>query len=772
MRFLVTIVMAAVLAVAEPAVSTEIISFKGASLIDYLNTINEQGLKVIYSTDLVKEEYRLNEEPNTGDPEASLTAVLSAFGLGIRDGPGDSLLVVRATVTQQPLQPKLEDVALPEIVVSSSLHRLENISTDTHAYLDRELATAVPGTAEEMVRITNRIPGTASGGISTRNHVRGGEPNEVLFLFDGLRMYEPFHMKDFQSIATTVNSRAIAGIDFYTGAYPARFGDRMSGVMSMSLREPEKRRATELALSFFNASLLSIGRFGNQQQGDWLVTARRGNLDLVFDIIDPEFGSPKYDDILAHGGWEFGPRSVFSANYLLSHDRITLNDAGRGEIATASYTNEVAWVKWIADWNGALGSETILSSSKINDRRSGELDLPGVVAGVLDDRREFEIVGLKQDWTYSSSERWMLRFGLDAKHLDGSYRFSSTQFVASPFDTLFDNQPLTIRNSELVADGAQFAGYAELRWQLMGRLALDMGLRWDHQGYTVGESDEQTSPRIGVLYQLGSKTEIRLGWGQFSQAQEVNELQLADGIEDYFPAQRAEHFIANLQHRFDDGIKLDLSLYRKSFRKLRPRFENAFNSLTLLPEIQFDRVQINGDSANSRGAEILLSQQSNDTNLGWWLGYAWAEVYDSTASGRILRSWDQTHAGKAGLSWRWRQWNFSIAGEIHSGWPKTELLADYLPAPGTTEQLVLTTTPLNSDRYSLYHTLDARISRDFNVRRGTLSVSLDITNTFNQKNACCTEYSVDTGAGDAIELVSKEAYWLPLLPSLGVVWRF
>ena len=98
----------------------------------------------------------------------------------------------------------------------------------------------IPTTAEEAVRLTNRLPGTANGGVSSRNHIRGGEVNEVLFLLDVLSFHTRCPSKQEQAIATIVNSGAIGGMDFYTGAYPAHFGDRMSGVLSIELREPEK----------------------------------------------------------------------------------------------------------------------------------------------------------------------------------------------------------------------------------------------------------------------------------------------------------------------------------------------------------------------------------------------------------------------------------------------------------------------------------------------------------------------------------------------------
>jgi outer membrane receptor protein involved in Fe transport len=432
-----------------------------------------------------------------------------------------------------------------------------------------------------------------------------------------------------------------------------------------------------------------------------------------------------------------------------------LADIDRGESASATYENRVLWLKWRADWSERLRSETVVSVSAISNRRAGTLNLPQIVSGSLDESREFDALGLKQDWTFVPSQNWMFSFGVEGKHQDADYNFSSTKIVAAPFDQILDNVPLEIRRFDLVPEGAQYSAYLEARWQLRQNLIVDAGLRWDQQSYTTAENDAQSSPRLGVLYRAGERTELRLGWGQFSQAQEINELQVSDGVGTFFGAQRAEHVVANLKHQFANDINIDVSYYRKSFRTVRPRFENAFNSLTLLPELQFDRYRIDPISAEATGAELMLSEGDAGQQLFWWFGYAWSEVRDKTLDRKIPRSWDQTHTVKAGLSWRWRRWDLSAAGELHTGWPKTEL--------GDLD--------LNSAQYSIFHTLDTRISREFDVRRGDLTVFLEVSNLYDRDNPCCTEYSVITTATGP-ELVGKEAHWLPLVPSLGVVWRF
>ncbi len=49
----------------------------------------------------------------------------------------------------------------------------------------------------------------------------------------------------------------------------------------------------------------------------------------------------------------------------------------------------------------------------------------------------------------------------------------------------------------------------------------------------MAKDDEQVSPRLSVLYLINSRSELRVGWGQFSQAQESNELQVSDGVDTF-----------------------------------------------------------------------------------------------------------------------------------------------------------------------------------------------------------------------------------------------
>ena len=752
-------------------------SWLGESLRAYIDYLRDGGLRVVYSTDLVRDEYRIAREPTGNDAEAALRSAVEPFGLAVTAGPAGSLLITedpapRAVRPESADTPTVEPAPepLPEIIVTSSLYNIRYEHAGSYSFLDRDLGTRMPNLGDEAVRAIARLPGTSSDGVSTRHHVRGGVQNEQLFLLDGLRLYEPYHLKDFHSVATIVDQNVISGIDFYSAGYPARYGDRMSGVVEIRLREPPEQTETELGVSFFNTWALSRGRFGGEDDGDWLLSARRGNLDLLVDAVEPDYGSPRYVDYLAHVGWQQG-RHYLSANGLHSYDKISIADSGDREHADARYKNDVLWLKAESEWSDSIDSTTIVSATEIENQRLGITDKPGVISGFVDSDQEFRSLALEQDWALAFSDDWLAAAGFELKRLEARYRYESSVVVAPPFDRIFDNRPATVRAVEAAPRGSQYAAYTELRMRLGDRLTLDAGLRWDQQTYTTARDDEQVSPRLNLLYRMGGATDLRLALGEYYQAQEINELQVSDGVLDFYPAQRAQHLVASFEHGFESGMELRIEAYRKKYRSLMPRFENLLDPLVLIPELQIDRVAVVADSAVSEGVELSLTG-AGANDLSWWASYTWSRTEDTVEGASIPRGWDQTHAVNAGFSMDWNAWSFSAAAIVHSGWPKTVLHAGMVDDPGGSTSLAVFPGPRNSRRHDWFGSLDARVSRSFGLPRGELTLFFEVTNLTNRENPCCTEYSVTLDQGGNPVLQADESAWLPIVPSLGVVWRF
>jgi hypothetical protein len=501
-------------------------------------------------------------------------------------------------------------------------------------------------------------------------------------------------------------------------------------------------------------------------------SARRGNLDLV---INPDFGSPSYYDVFGDYTWDLTPNASLSVNALYADDSIELileSEPDELERVVSNTQNSQFWVALDNRWSEQLASKTVLSLLAFDNKRVGALnDEEKIVATVTDKRRvrQFEF---RQDFAYTSKGQHRLQWGLNVKYADADYVYRNMADYFGLQALYLGQEESSSLDLTASPTGAAYALYFADRWKASANTIVEWGLRWDDQTYTDVSSDAQLSPRLSVMRSLGENTDLRFSWGRYHQSQEINELQIEDGITSFWPAQRADHFIAGIQHNFAAKYSLRAEVFYKDIQQVRPRFENLFDPLGLIPEVQPDRVRLDPRSARSQGLEFTLEHA--DGPMHWWATYVLSEATDRIEGRNELRSWDQRHALQGGISWSGSDWDFALAANLHSGWPLTELylVEDGVDAGGDPE-FVAIPGRRNSDRHPTFASLDFRIARTWQLRRGSLMAFLEVSNFTNRRNQCCLDFDLeeneDTGE---LEFERGLDYWMPLLPAVGILWTF
>jgi outer membrane receptor protein involved in Fe transport len=301
---------------------------------------------------------------------------------------------------------------------------------------------------------------------------------------------------------------------------------------------------------------------------------------------------------------------------------------------------------------------------------------------------------------------------------------------------------------------------------------FEWGLRWDDQTYTDAPSDSQLSPRFSLMYGITPKTEFRFSWGRYHQAQGVNELQIEDGILNFWPAQQADHLIAGIRTLIKDNYSLRVEAFFKEMSDVRPRFENLYNPLGIIPELQPDRVRLDPASAQSTGFEISIDGSTGSRN--WWASYTLSKASDRINGRDQLRSWDQRHAAQAGISWSGDKWDVALATSVHTGWPATalSLVEDGVDEDGE-PVFVAVPGPRNVERLRTFASVDFRVSRKWQLKRSKLMAFLEVTNLANRQNECCYDYDFEEDEDTGEEFFGRSRdFWLPLMPAVGILWEF
>ena len=104
--------------------------------------------------------------------------------------------------------------ALKEITVTPGSFSFMDGAGPSAQIMTRRDIESVPQFGEDLFRAVNRLPGLSSGDISAHFSIRGGRHDETLILFDGLELYEPYHMKEFNEGALSiVDLQTIEGVE-------------------------------------------------------------------------------------------------------------------------------------------------------------------------------------------------------------------------------------------------------------------------------------------------------------------------------------------------------------------------------------------------------------------------------------------------------------------------------------------------------------------------------------------------------------------------------
>ena len=753
-------------------------TFLGRTVASVIDQFRAEGWSLVYSSNLVGSTMLVTVEPQNSDRIDIVRQILKPHKLAVR-AEDEFFLVVRMTKAEAQAQTPLIQVSassepmrpvLETITVSASRYHLSRELSNSLFYIDQRTIQNMPDLGEDPIRITQRLPGAASGGVSAKSHFRGGEESETGIILNGHRLFDPFHVRDYRNIFSSIDARAINGVEVFTGGFPVRYGDRMSGVVLIDTLNPDQPNRTELGLSVYNASLLTSGTVGDGEM-QWLFSGRRGNLDLV---INKEFGEPSYYDLFGQVSVNFSPNVQLSAIAMYAEDNVVVileSEPAELEKSASDTKNAQFWLRLDNRWASSLSSTSLLSLGSFSNDRIGSTSDEEKYVSFVDDKRTVDQFGFRQDWTWGASDNHRLQWGFNLEHSDTDYDYASEVTYFGLSEILTGESETLTRDLVASPDGDSYGVYLSDRWRVRPRTFLEVGLRWDKQTYTDLDDNTQVSPRIGLFHSVSPNTELRLSWGRFSQSQGIHELQIEDGVTTFSPAQRADHFIAGLYHRFATDYSFRIELFQKDMDRLRPRYENLFDPLALIPEVAPDRVEIAPSKARSKGVEISLDYSTTES-LNWWATYTLSEVTDIVNGVEERRSWDQRHSFGAGVSWSGSKWESAIAVGVHTGWPKTNLeLVESVDSDGELEYTTIV-GPRNIDRYSTFASVDLRISRKFDVRRGNLTAFFEVTNATNRRNICCSDYDIDEQDDGSLDLEYGEDTWLPLVPAIGVLWQF
>lgn len=727
------------------------------SLAEYVDRARETGINIIYASNLVPTSLRVAGPEPLEFSLDTLRALLVVQSLQLEAISPGNFLVKRGTpspkVTAANAQAS-QPARLEEVVVSSSLYQWLRRDPGPALSLDEEQLSLRAVAANDALRAVNQLPGSASVGVSARPRVRGGNEDETLIEFDGVRLYNPFHFSAYNSLFSAFDSRLLGQIDFYSGAFPLRFGDRLSATMALEPRSPQElgdRR--ELGLGTLQVSYLQSVQRDDRH---FLVSARRSGAETGQFTDMQDLGHPEFGDVYVRYGGESEDGSNWTFNMLWFSDDIVLNSADGSEQAESNDSSAYLWARRESDSDSALHVQSSVGVGRVARERSGGIQQPDKVVATLDDSQTLSLLFANQDFDLVRDDR-ILRFGWDYRYLSADFDYSSTQEVAPAFASLSNINRESEESYRGEGIGQQGALYGSVKQGWGKRWFIEGSLRLDAQRYSGEELESQLSYRAALLYQLSDVTDLRFVWGRYAQSQGVHELRVADLETRYQPAQSADHLVLSVERQIPFlGMSVRIEGYSKRAMDINAYYDNLANAFTLLPELQPDRVRVDATSYQTQGLELALNGQFPMGN--WWANISAATSEDRVDGVDVRRRWDQSRTANMGFQLALGLWRMGLSATVHEGWLTTPLeYRDGLVVAGAR----------NSQRFDHYASLDLKVVRHWPTSSGEVRLEAGVSNLTDREN----EVGVDVRVRDE-QLQQQAFYGIPRAVFFDLYWRF
>ncbi len=607
-----------------------------------------------------------------------------------------------------------------------------NVSAVNFSY---EEIRRAPGAAGDVSRIMKSLPSVAEVNDQSNGLiVRGGSPVENAFYLDNIEIPNINHFPTQGASSGPIgllNLDFIRDVSFYSGGFPAEYGDRLSSVMDIKLRDGNREKVqTQLDLNFAGFGGLAEGPlFG--AKGSWLVSVRRSYLDLLIKAIDVGTAvAPRYGDYQWKGVYDIDRSNRVELLGIWGDDHNNPDAGTAVENDMVYYGNQDHYqstngINWRVLWGTSGYSNTSLaftSESFKDDSYETGSGLP-----IQSNRSLEQSLKLRNINRLRLSGTNVAQFGFELSRVTAKYDIvygSYTDALGNP-----------VPGSSLKRDlGAQkVAGFFSLESDLSPFINSSIGLRSDYFSYN---RKLDLAPRASLTLHPDEKTSVTASAGVYYQTLPLILLSQNDGNSSLRDL-KAVHYIIGMERLLTGSTKLSVDVYEKDYSDFPVDPQQP--SLFLIDELYYrygfffnHGDLVGGGKARSRGVEVIVqkkmakdfygmvsasySKSGYEANDGVW--------YDRVYDNRIIFCIEGGY--KPG-----DDWEFSIRWIYAGGPPYTPF---DIAASQRLDRGVLDATRINSDRYPAYHSLNVRLDKRFNFSGSDLVFYLSAWNVYNRKN--------------------------------------
>lgn len=623
-------------------------------------------------------------------------------------------------------------------------------------------------------RMASSFAGVVSSDDGNNNiSIRGNAPNQLVWRMEGVEIPNPNHFSAPGASGggiSILSAQTMSNSDFLTGAFPAEYGNALSGVFDIKLRKGNnQKREYTFQAGFLGVDAAAEGPFRKGYNGSYLINYRYSTLSMLREMgVNVGDASTDFQDISFNfflPTKKAGNFSIFGFGGLSSQHYEAKKDSAEWEEGYERFGS-----RFISN-TGAAGVthgfivgdntyiRTVFSASSVFQKFNADrLNDEYVMEERHDERAEENKYTLTTVVNYKFSARHSIRSGYILNRMG----FGMEQ-------NIYDKDNSTMFKY-IDDDGSawQMQLFAQSSYHLNKKLVMHSGVHFSHFDLNNTYSIE---PRLSFRYEFNSRNAMSIGYGLHSKTQPIGVYfamdQSGNKPNKNLEMSKSHHLVMGYDRLITESLRLKTEVYYQSLFDI-PVQSDELNSFSMVnvSEGYIAEPLVNSGTGRNYGLEVTAEQFLKRDFYFLLAG----SLYDAKYKGSDGKLHNTRYNGnyslaftggkeiKTGEKFRNRIIGFNIKTTWRGGFRDTPIDLDATlldPDKGA----VYDESRAFTIQYPAYFRTDIRVSVKRNRKNSTQTIALDIQNVSNRKNIYGKYFNEESKS-------IKTYYQTPLIPIL------
>jgi hypothetical protein len=475
------------------------------------------------------------------------------------------------------------------------------------------------GSRGDVARMAMNFAGVSSANDQRNDIViRGNSPGGLLWRLEDVDIPNPNHFAENGTTGGPVNmlnNNLLSNSDFFTGAFPAEYGNALSGVFDLNLRNGNNQQHEQLFQIGFNGFEAGAeGPFSKNSRASYLANFRYSTMQLMDDFIDlGTTGVPKYKDL------------SFKLNFPVKKGMVTLFGLGGDSEIAMLDSQDGSGQDLYSDEGQDLVNRSKMGVSALsythfaNDQTWFKLIFSGLYqegGTTIDTLDQNNIPHPKIDHNYAESRVTLSGF-VHRKfnsRLSGRIGFTTDlmgfDLLTMVYNKAYNEMRPEIDFSKNFGDGVfLIQPYMQAVYRLSDKISIAPCI---HFSYLTFNSSSAFEPRLSANWQLNRTQKLNLGYGLHSKTQVLSTYFFGTQMPDGTLAETNKDLEFTKSHQFVLGY--DNSLAENTRLKTEVYYQYIYNAPVETSPSSFS--MLNAGAGWGVAAEDSLLNYGDGRNYG------------------------------------------------------------------------------------------------------------------------------------------------------------